>query len=71
MYLMKDNLRWEMLEHIQTPRLRAAHCMVQINECEVALIGGKKYIGENAQLEFVSIIDVYNFEQETWREGPE
>jgi hypothetical protein len=39
MYWLDEKMRWE---HVNTemPNARANHCMVQINDCEVALIGG-------------------------------
>ena len=42
--------------------------MVQINKDEVALIGGSEL---QSNLTFYDSIDIYNFEENTWREGPQ
>ena len=49
-------------------KLRSGHCMVQINEDEVALIGGSEL---QSNLTYYDTIDIYNFEENTWREGPQ
>jgi len=65
--MMTDHFRWEDLKAVM-PVPRSGHCMVQINEDEVALIGGSEL---QSNLTYYDSIDIYNFEENTWREGPQ
>ena len=68
LWLLKENLRWEALDNVVLPRKRGAHCMVQINNYEVAFIGGST----NPEVQnYVYTVDIFDFEKYTWREGPE
>jgi len=67
LYMMTDHFRWEDLKAVM-PVPRSGHCMVQINEDEVALIGGSEL---QSNLTYYDSIDIYNFEENTWREGPQ
>ena len=68
LYRMDSNFEWTTLD-TDMPRARLAHCTVQINENEIAFIGGSP-----TKVPFrarISEIDVYNFVDNTWTEGPE
>ena len=68
LWLLKENLRWECLDEVELPRARSQHCMIQIDEHEVAFIAGST----NAEIgNHVMTIDIFNFDKKTWREGPE
>ena len=43
------------------PEAKSYHCSIQINDCEIAIIGGT-----NA----TTAIDIYNYKENTWRQGP-
>ena len=68
LYHMDSSLEWTTLDTTM-PRARLAHCTVQINENEIAFIGGSP-----TRTPFkarIGLIDVYNFVDNTWTEGPE
>ena len=60
-------LHWEE-GHDELPEERANHCQLQINDCEVAFIGGVR--GPDLAASSTDIIDIWNFEERTWRYGP-
>ena len=60
-------LHWEE-GHDELPEERANHCQLQINDCEVAFIGGVR--GPDLAATSTDIIDIWNFEERTWRYGP-
>ena len=45
---------------------RYNHCQVQINDCEVAFIGGIK----GSDVVSTETVHIWNFEEHTWRTGP-
>jgi len=44
------------------PTPKSYHCSVQINDCEIAIIGGDNN---------TRAIEIYNYKENTWRSGPE
>jgi len=67
LYMMTDHFRWEDMNAVM-PTPRSGHCMVQINDLEVAFIGGSELF---SSLTYYDTIDIYNFEENTWRVGPQ
>ena len=65
MYWLKDRIYWERVED-DLEHERVSHCQVQINDCEVAFIGGQRGTDVVAS----DKIDIWNFEERTWRSGP-
>ena len=65
--MMTDHFRWEDMNAVM-PTPRSGHCMVQINDLEVAFIGGSELF---SSLTYYDTIDIYNFEENTWRVGPQ
>jgi hypothetical protein len=63
MYWLDEDMKWRQTQ-TDMPNERFDHCMVQINDCEIALIGGETSGGSSDS------IDIYNFKTNTWREGP-
>ena len=45
---------------------RYNHCQVQINDCEVAFIGGIT----GTDVVSTETVAIWNFEEHTWRAGP-
>lgn len=62
--LLTEDRMW--LEGPDLPEPVIRHCLVQINDCEVALIGGHRF----DQGSYSNRIDIYNFETRSWRLGP-
>merc|ERR1712156_507109 len=60
LYWLDEHLRWTELDTMM-PEAKSYHCSVQINDCEIAIIGGT-----NA----TTAIDIYNYKENTWRQGP-
>lgn len=51
------------------PQPMRQHCMIQISNCEVAIIGGSR--GHSSQMHTISDeINIYNLETRAWRQGP-
>ena len=73
MYMMNENMVWTDVG-VAMPEFRKSHCQVQINDCEIAFIGGER--GTNGA-SFADTagddkkIDIYNYKTKTWRTGPE
>lgn len=63
MWWLDEDLRWSHMDTVM-PTARKGHCSVQINSCEVALIGGSDMTTN------LDTIDIYNFKTNTWRAGP-
>ena len=61
LYWLDEHLRWTCLDTAM-PTAKSYHCSVQINDCEIAFIGG-----DNA----TTAIEIYNYKENTWRLGPE
>jgi hypothetical protein len=61
LYWLDEHLRWTTLD-TALPTPLSYHCSVQINDCEIAIIGGS-----NAS----HAIHIYNYKENTWRMGPE
>ena len=61
LYWLDEELRWTCLDTAM-PTAKSYHCSIQINDCEIALIGG-----DNA----TTAIEIYNYKENTWRLGPE
>jgi carbonic anhydrase len=61
LYWLDEHLRWTTLD-TALPTPLSYHCSVQINDCEIAIIGGT-----NAS----AAINIYNYKENTWRMGPE
>jgi N-acetylneuraminic acid mutarotase len=66
MYVLDKGMNWEQLD-TDMPNQRSQHCMVQINDCEVALIGGV-VTDYHDNDESSTVIDIYNWKTNTWRE---
>lgn len=66
MYALNESLNWNELEGVTMPRNRWRHCMVQINEEEVAIMGGK-----DDDSNVIPEVDIYNFQTDSWSLGPE
>ncbi len=63
---LDSNLHWRGPEHSQPlPYPRYGHCMVQIDDCKVAIIGGYDD-GGNA----ITQIQVYNIDDASYEDGP-
>ena len=64
-YFLDEQFQWT-TEAAKLPTDRFKHCSIQINNCEVAFIGGERgeYNDNN------KIIDIWNFKKDTWRTGP-
>ncbi len=66
-------MRWEHGPPLEEPR--AMHCAVQLNDCEVALMGG--IIGDathtdgSVSTSATDSVTIYNFETKLWRAGPD
>lgn len=77
MYIMMHDLRWDTVPTVM-PRHRSGHCSVQINDCEIALIGGGEGVWHDLETagsfysatSYVLEIDIYNFKTNKWRTGP-
>jgi hypothetical protein len=54
---------------LPTEYRRQDHCSVQINSCEIAIIGGFRDDGV-AGLTLLDDILIYNFEDGRWKKGP-
>ena len=71
--MMNENMVWTDVG-VAMPEKRKGHCQVQINDCEIAFIGGER--GTNG-VSFADtgsddkMIDIYNYKTKTWRTGPE
>ena len=59
-HLGTEAVHWDFLSD-ELPESRAKHCQLQINDCEVAFIGGERGDLQN------TIIDIWNFKERTWR----
>ena len=81
MYWLDEDMTWETVpDEMQEARIN--HCQVQINDCEIAFIGGIRgttydgYENGNSDLDYDSstdddmVIDIYNHQTNTWRTGP-
>lgn len=55
-----ERVHWDYLSD-ELPESRSKHCQVQINDCEVAFIGGERGDLNN------DVIDIWNFKERTWR----
>ncbi len=51
------------------PEERQGHCVVQIDDCKVAVIGG--CANADCSVTASPFIQVYNFEDSSWEQGPE
>ena len=60
LYWLDEHLRWTELDTMM-PQAKSYHCSVQINDCEIAIIGGT---------DAATAIDIYNYKENTWRQGP-
>ena len=81
LYAMDMTLKWATVNS-ELPEEREKHCQVQINDCEIAFIGGIRganydgYVDGNQDLNYDSstddddVIDIYNHQTNTWRTGP-
>jgi len=56
---------WETISD-ELPEERYNHCQVQINDCEVAFIGGIT----GTDVVSTETVAIWNFEEHTWRAGP-
>ena len=65
MYAMNESLNWNELDGVTMPRSRWRHCMVQIDEERVAIMGGK-----NSNHDLIREVDIYDFTTNDWSEGP-
>ena len=65
--MLKEDLTWDTL-NTETPVEIFGHCIVQINDCEVALIGGT--VGPTDTTALNDKIHIYNLKSNTWREKP-
>ena len=73
MYALNENLVWSTLTS-ELPETRFGHCQIQINDCEVAFIGGLidyinstyHYVADDSHKQ----IHIYNYKTMTWRDGP-
>ena len=64
-YFLDENFIWT-TEGSELPTERIKHCSIQINDCEVAFIGGERGdINDDNK-----IIDIWNYKKGTWRIGP-
>ena len=63
MYKMGSDFKWEQI--FAPISIRESHCMVQISDCEIALIGGTDD-GSNP----MDTIEIYNYMTNTVRNGP-
>lgn len=65
MYWLDDHLQWELIsDEMQQERIN--HCQVQINDCEIAFIGGQVA----AETTATDTIEIWNWKEHTWRTGP-
>ena len=69
MYWLKDRIYWERVED-DLEHERVSHCQVQINDCEVAFIGGTKTTPGGTD-SVTKDIDIWNFKTNKWRSGPQ
>ena len=63
--MLGEDLKWEMV-NTQVPIEMHGHCAVQINDCEIALIGGITGLGTAAGPS--AKIYIYNYKSNEWRE---
>ncbi len=63
-WILDGYMQWTDGPMMRSPR--SGHCMVQIDDCRVAVIGGSN---QNDPATF-TFIDVYDFEDHSWHEGP-
>ena len=62
MYLLNENMLWETIQdHMEVGRVN--HCQIQINDLEVAFIGGERD-------GYDRVIDIWNYKEMIWRAGP-
>ena len=65
MYWLDEDMTWETVpDEMQEARIN--HCQVQINDCEIAFIGG--YRGSDSIAS--DVVDIWNYKERTWRTGP-
>ena len=63
---LNKNFSWKTLS-IEMPRARFGHCMVSIDDNQIALIGGRPDFNNLR----IAEIDIYNFDTQMWSPGPE
>ena len=63
MYKMGSDFTWEQI--LAPISFRESHCMVQISDCEIALIGGT-----DDTTSALDTIEIYNYMTNTVRNGP-
>ena len=69
MYMMNENMVWADIG-VALPAERINHCQVQINDCEIAFIGGERGSDVSDASNDDDMIDIYNYKTKTWRTGP-
>ena len=69
MYMMNENMVWADIG-VAMPAERINHCQVQINDCEIAFIGGERGTDVSDASNDDAMIDIYNYKTKTWRTGP-
>ena len=65
LYAMDMTLKWATVNS-ELPEEREKHCQVQINDCEIAFIGGQV----DAETTATDTIEIWNWKEHTWRTGP-
>ena len=66
MYAMNESLNWNELDGVTMPRSRWRHCMVQIDEERVAIMGGINA----THTSIIREVDIFDFDTNDWSEGP-
>ena len=71
MYWLDEDMTWETVpDEMEEPRID--HCQVQINDCEIAFIGGCRGDDTSACSDVTAsdVVDIWNYKERTWRTGP-
>merc|ERR1712079_114486 len=70
-YWLDEDMTWETVpDEMEEPRID--HCQVQINDCEIAFIGGCRGDDTSACSDVTAsdVVDIWNYKERTWRTGP-
>ena len=72
MYWLDEDMTWETVPD-EMDEARINHCQVQINDCEIAFIGGCRGSDASSTCTYVTasdVVDIWNYKERTWRTGP-
>jgi hypothetical protein len=65
---MTEDFEWHTLPDME--QILTQFCLVQISDCEFAVIGGETNYTSTDTSTWTSAINIYNFETNQWTAGP-